>query len=121
MTEKLFSFTDLQAWKDARKLVLIIYQLTADFPQSELFALTNQMRRAVISISSNIAEGFSRRSLKDKAQFYFIAKGSLTELQSQVILAYDIGYLTKDRVQTFWKKSDEVSRLLTGLIRYTQL
>lgn len=118
---KIASFIDLQAWKVSRKLVVITYQLTGTFPQSELFALTSQMRRAAISIPSNIAEGFSRRSLKDKAKFYIIAKGSLTELQSQIVLAYDIGYLTRDQVKIFWQKSDNVGRLLTGLIRYTRL
>lgn len=79
-SRKIKSFTDLTVWKEAHELVLLIYSLTKDFPKEELFGLVTQIRRAVVSITSNIAEGFSRNSYKEKAQFYAMALGSLTEV-----------------------------------------
>lgn len=74
---KIKRFTDLITWKEAHKLVLMVYKITKKFPSKEIFALTNQILRAVVLISSNIAGGFSRRSQKEKAQFYYTAKGHL--------------------------------------------
>ncbi|MEI8061252.1 MAG: four helix bundle protein [Candidatus Berkelbacteria bacterium] len=111
------SFTDLDAWKEAHKLVVMIYKITQSFPKEEIFGLTNQIRRAAISITSNIAEGFSRQSYKDKVQFYSIALGSLTELQSQVLAAKDVGYLN---LVDFTKLSDQsviAHKILSGLIK----
>jgi four helix bundle protein len=79
---KIKSFSDLDAWREGHKLVLNIYQITKLFPKEELFCLTNQLRRAGISFTSNIAEGFSRQSFKEKRQFYSMALGSLTEIQN---------------------------------------
>lgn len=76
---KIQSFTDLNAWKEGHKLALIIYEITNKFPKEEIFGLSNQLRRAVVSITSNIAEGFSRQSYKEKAHFYFTSLGSTTE------------------------------------------
>lgn len=81
------SFTDLDAWKESHKLVLEIYKITRNFPTSEKFGLTNQLQRSAISITSNIAEGFSRQSDKEKVQFYFTAAGTLSELQNQLLVA----------------------------------
>lgn len=78
-SRKIKSFTDLNVWKEGHKLVLQVYKLTKEFPKEELFGLTNQIRRAAVSITSNIAEGFSRHSYKEKLQFYSTALGSLTE------------------------------------------
>lgn len=89
---KIKSFTDLNAFKEAHKLALLIYKTTKYFPKEEKFSLIDQMRRAAISITSNIAEGFSRNTIKDKCQFYTLAQGSLSELQSQLLLAKDLGY-----------------------------
>ena len=75
------SFTDLNVWREGHKLVLTIYKQTLNFPKSESYALIDQMRRCVVSITSNIAEGFSRSGKKEKTQFYYMALGSLTELQ----------------------------------------
>lgn len=111
------SFTDLNAWKESHKLVLEVYNITKKFPQDEVFGLTNQMRRCAVSITSNLAEGFSRNTLKDKIQFYAIALGSLTELQNQLLIAKDVGYLRKE---LFAKNADQsvVShKLINGLIR----
>ncbi|MBI4599730.1 four helix bundle protein [Candidatus Uhrbacteria bacterium] len=74
------SFTDLKAWQEGHTLVLKIYKITQSFPKEEQFGLTNQLRRAAVSLTSNIAEGFGRGSYKEKAQFYSIALGSLTEV-----------------------------------------
>jgi len=93
---KITNFTDLNAWKEAHSLVLGVYKILKTFPKQETFALNDQMRRCAISISSNIAEGFSRQGNKEKIQFYFISKGSLTELQNQLLIAKDVGYIDKN-------------------------
>src|SRR3989338_6282576 len=115
--EKIVYFTDLNAWKEAHKLVLSIYQLTKSFPKEELFALTSQMRRAAVSITSNIAEGFSRKSYKEKVNFYSMAQGSLTELQSQLLISRDIGYISTEEYNEFLALSIVVHKLLSGLIK----
>ncbi|MDP3958015.1 MAG: four helix bundle protein, partial [bacterium] len=80
---KITSFTDLIAWQEANRFAVFIYSLSKGFPKEEKFSLTDQLRRAAVSVSSNIAEGFARNSRKDKLQFYTIAKGSLFEVHSQ--------------------------------------
>lgn len=117
-TRKIRSFTDLDAWKEGHKLVLMIYKMTKSFPKEEMFGLTIQMRRAVVSITSNIAEGFSRQSYKEKIQFYFIAQGSNTELQNQLLIAKDIEYLkAKEEFNKIAEQSVRVHKLLSGLIK----
>lgn len=117
MRTKIESFTDLNAWREAHKLALMIYKMTKDFPKEELFALTSQIRRAVVSVASNIAEGFSRRTLPDKKQFFTTALGSLTETQSQLLLARDLGYLPKEKFTEAANQSVIVSKLVNGLIK----
>lgn len=87
---KVKNFTDLKVWQQGHKLVVDIYDVTKLFPRDELFCLTTQIRRAIISFTSNIAEGFSRSTAKDKAHFYSIALGSLTEVQNQLLIAKDL-------------------------------
>ena len=111
------SFTDLQVWQEGHKLVLLIYKTTRKFPKQELFALVSQMRRAVVSITSNIAEGFSRQGFKEKLQFYYIALGSLTELQNQLLIAKDLGYLNKIEFSKIADKAIDVHRLLNAFIK----
>lgn len=118
---KIKSFTDLIAWKEAHKLVIIIYQTTKLFPKDEMFGLTNQIRRAVISITSNLAEGFSRNTFKDKTQFYSIALGSLTEVQNQLLIARDIGYLDRNIFKQVADQSILVSKLCNGLLKSNRL
>ena len=115
--EKIKSFTDLKAWQEAHGLVLLVYKYTEDFPSKETFGLVNQMRRASVSVSSNIAEGFSRSTDKDKCQFYSMALGSLTELQNQLIIAKDVGYLHKELFQKIADQTITVSKLINGLRR----
>lgn len=111
------SFTDLIAWQKGHKLVLLIYQIIKLFPSNERFGLTSQMSRAVVSVTSNIAEGFSRQSDKEKIQFYHNALGSLTELQNQLLIAKDIKYLDKELFDKAAKQSIEIHKLINGLIK----
>lgn len=114
---KIKSFTDLNAWKESHKLALLIYEATKNFPREEVFGITSQLRRCAISICSNIAEGFSRNTYKDKIQFYSIAQGSVTELQSQVLIARDIKYLTKGSFEEVADQSIVAHKLINGLIK----
>ena len=114
------SFTDLDTWKQGHILVLRVYELTKLFPKEEQFGLTNQLRRAVVSLTSNITEGFSRLSYNDKAHFYTMAHGSLTEAQNQLIVARDVKYITTDRFDQIAQQSVVVHKLLTGLIKSTK-
>ena len=116
-TAKIRSFTDLNAWKEGHKLVLEVYKLTQKFPREEQFGLTNQLRRAVVSFTSNIAEGFSRNSYKEKTQFYSMALGSLTEVQNQLIVARDIGYLSKEEFNKIAETAVIISKITNGLIK----
>lgn len=109
-------FTDLHAWQESHKLVLYVYEITRTFPKEELFGLTNQMRRAAVSITSNIAEGFGRQSLKEKVQFYHLAKGSLNELKSQLFVARDVGYLKTSAFSSVMAKADISDKILQGLL-----
>ncbi|MCK5466011.1 four helix bundle protein [Candidatus Parcubacteria bacterium] len=114
---KIKSFTDLNAWKEGHKLVLMVYGVTKTFPKEELFALVSQMRRCAVSITSNIAEGFSRQSYKEKVQFYSISQGSVTELQSQLLVDRDIGYTTKEKFQEIAEQTVKVHKIINGLIK----
>lgn len=116
-SRKIKSFTDLNAWKESHRLVLLIYEITKSFPKEELFGLTNQMRRAAVSVTSNIAEGFSRSSYKDKAHFYTVALGSLTELQNQLLVARDLRYISKDEFNNLASITVTANKLLNGLIK----
>jgi len=84
----------MPVWQKAHEVVLLVYRLTGAFPESEKYALTSQMRRAAVSITSNIAEAFGRQSSKDKVRFYLHARGSCYEVQSQGYVARDVNYLT---------------------------
>src|SRR3989338_5180357 len=121
MNGKIKDFKDLNSWQEAHKLVIMIYEKTKIFPREEMFGLTNQMRRAVISITSNIAEGFGRQSYKEKVQFYYLAQGSLIELKNQILAAYDIGYLSKVDFDTLVQQANVAHQLLQGLITKSTL
>lgn len=111
------SFTDLHAWKEGHKLVLMIYKMTQFFPGDERFDLTSQIHRAVVSITSNIAEGFSRNSNKEKIQFYYTALGSLTEVQNQLLIAKDLDYINQQLFEDIYSQTVIVSKLVNGLIK----
>ncbi|MDD3487587.1 MAG: four helix bundle protein [Candidatus Moranbacteria bacterium] len=116
-SKKIKSFTDLYAWQEGHKLVLMIYRETEKFPKKEIFGLTGQMRRCAVSITSNIAEGFSRSTAKDKCQFYSISHGSLTELQNQLLIAKDVKYIDRDLFKKLADQSVIVAKLINGLKR----
>ncbi len=118
---KIKSFTDLNAWQESHKLVLIVYKITKKFPSEEKFGLSDQMRRCSVSISSNIAEGFSRRGQKEKTQFFYMALGSLTELQNQLLVARDLNYCSKEEFQLISEKTIIVSKLVNGLIKSSKI
>lgn len=117
VSAKIHSFTDLLAWREAHTLVIAIYRATQSFPKEEQFGLINQIRRAVISITSNIAEGFSRQHYKEKIQFYSTALSSLSEVQSQLLAARDLEFLDKKEFQTLADQTIFVSKLMNGLIK----
>ncbi|MDP2650856.1 MAG: four helix bundle protein [bacterium] len=114
---KIKSFTDLDAWKEGHKLVLAVYNITKLFPKEEMFGLVSQMRRCVVSITSNVAEGFSRQSYKEKLQFYSMAQGSITELQNQLLIVRDVGFVTKEKFQDIAQQSVIVHKITSGLIK----
>lgn len=113
-------FTDLETWRKAHELVLEIYKMTQKFPRSETFALTSQIQRAAVSITSNIAEGFGRQTIREKVQFYYQAQGSLTEVKNQLILAKDLGYISEKEFDTIMNALITSHKLLQGLLRKTR-
>lgn len=116
---KIKSFTGLNAWKESHQLVLTIYRITKEFPNEEKFGLTDQIRRAVVSVTSCIAEGFSRFGRKEKQQFYRMALGSLTEIQNQLLIARDLNYISKEEFSITAEQTVIVSKLINGLIKFT--
>ena len=110
------NFTDMPVWQRAHLLVLAVYALSDNFPKKETFALSDQIRRAVISITSNIAEGYGRRGFKDNCWFYTIAFGSLREVQNQIIIAKDLGYIKEADSTKLMIEAEEVVRLIYKLI-----
>ena len=117
---KIKSFTDLNAWKEGHQLVLLVYKITSTFPKNEAYSLVDQMRRCVISITSNVAEGFSRRTKKEKIQFYYMSIGSITELQNQLLIAKDLGYIKKEEFHEIVQKTIIVHKLISGLVKTSQ-
>lgn len=118
--KRIQSFTDLHTWQEGHKLVIATYKMTKTLPADEAFGLRSQMQRAAVSITSNIAEGFSRGTFADKKHFYHMAKGSLTELQNQLLVARDVGYISQSEFSTIAEQSKIALGLLIGLIRSTK-
>ena len=113
-------FTDLEVWKSSHELTISIYKISKDFPKEETFGITSQLRRAVISIESNIAEGFSRFHFKDRLNFYYQARGSVSEVQTQLIIVKDLGYVSNKDFQKAFDLSQKVLIILSGLIKSTE-
>ncbi|WP_027068051.1 four helix bundle protein [Maribacter sp. Hel_I_7] len=109
-------YKDLDIWRQARVLVKTVYVLTKSFPKDEQFSLTSQVRRCVISVPSNIAEGCGRQSNKETIHFLHIARGSLYELETQLILAGDLNYISE--INNVLKEIERVKKLLNGFINY---
>ena len=114
-----FSFERLDVWKKSRLLTKEIYSLTKKFPDDEKFGITSQLRRAIISVCSNIAEGSSRKSKKDQSHFYNISYSSLTELLNQLIISNDLGYLQDDSLEEIRNEIHTISLMLNRLIAYS--
>ncbi len=110
------SYRDLIVWQKSMSLVTEIYQITNHFPDSERFGLTNQMRRAAVSVPSNIAEGFGRNSTADYVRFLQIASGSLYELQTQLSISQNLGFTTQDACHSPNQLAIECERMLSSLI-----
>ncbi len=111
----MYSFETLNAWKESRKLVVIVYQLLDDFPSFEKYALCDQIRRSIVSVPSNLAEGSGRISLKEQLHFYEISYGSLMEAYNQLILASDLKYIGEHSLDELRPQIDTVARMLNGL------
>ena len=108
-------FTDLKVWQRAHALVLAIYRLTATFPADERFGVTSQLRRAAVSVPSNIAEGSKRKSNQDYAHFLNLAEGSSAEVEDLLMLRRDLGHATPEQIESLLKEADEIARMLYAL------
>lgn len=108
---------DIDVYKKSHNLTLNIYRLTSVFPQNEVYGLTSQMRRAAVSINSNLAEGGARRSLKDKIHFIIMARGSVAELDYQCMLARDLQYLKSEVAQHLICDARQIGQMLSGIIK----
>ena len=111
------SYRDLRVWQTAMDLVVSVYQETQGFPKEELYGLTSQMRRASVSIPSNIAEGKGRSTDRDRALFFCHARGSLLELETQILIAQRLKYVTPPRAENLIRTSNELGRMLNSLIQ----
>jgi four helix bundle protein len=110
-----FSFEKLKVWIDSKELVKAIYLITKEFPSEEKFGLTNQLRRASISVASNLAEGTSRETHKDKARFTTIAYSSLMEVLNQLIIAKELGFIDAVNYQSLRKTIEKIANKLNAL------
>ena len=106
---------ELRAWQEAMQLVKEIYRLTQNFPKEEIYGLVSQMRRAAVSIPSNISEGAARGGDREFIQFLIIARGSLSELETQLIISHELGYLSE--ISNVQKRIDRLFSLIGGLLR----
>lgn len=115
------SFRDLIAWQEAYKLTIAIYKVTEQFPRHERFGLSSQIQRAAVSVCSNIAEGFGRRTSREKDQFYAIANGSLTEVENQLLIAKGIKYIQESDYIVLEGQCNLTHKILSGLQRANKL
>lgn len=111
-------YTELDVWKQARKLASYVYELTASYPNTELFGMTSQMRRCAVSIPSNIAEGCGRQHSKETIHFLSIARGSLYELETQLYISNDLKFISDDILTICLDKIENLGKLLNGFMRY---
>ena len=108
------SFRDLIVWQKSHQFVLEIYSITSGFPKEETYALTSQLRRAVVSVPANIAEGFKKKTLPNKLNFLSHSEGSLEEVKYYLILAKDLNYINIEIFENVFCKSEEISKLING-------
>ncbi len=117
MSDEIRSYRDLVAWQKAMALAKRVYGATKLFPKEETYGLAQQMRRAAVSVPSNIAEGYGRGSRKDYVHFLHTARGSLYEVETHIFIAGDLDYLTNKQTDSLLEDTDECSRVLGGLIK----
>ena len=110
-----YSFEKLKVWQEAKKLVVDVYHLLDGFPKFEKYALCDQIRRAIVSVPSNIAEGSGRRSLKEQIHFLEISYGSLMETYNQLLIAIDLTYITEESVEVIKPSIDAVAKMINAL------
>ena len=110
-----YAFENMRAWQEARKLVVEVYRLLDGFPKFESYALCDQIRRAIVSVPSNLAEGSGRISTKEQMHFYEIAYGSLMEAYNQLIIAVDLEYIRNEQLKNIQPQIDVVARMMNGL------
>jgi four helix bundle protein len=110
------SYKDLIAWQKGMRLVTGIYEATRGFPRDEMYGLTSQLRRAAVSVPSNIAEGQARFSRKEFHHFLSLARGSLVEIETQLIIAQNLGYVSRGEEHALLEEASELGRILNGLI-----
>ena len=108
---------DLKVWTNSINLVTMIYQVTSDFPKEELFGITSQMRRAAVSIPSNIAEGAARNSKKEFNNFLSIALGSASELETQILISRNLNYLNSNNSEKLLNDLNEIQKMIQGLMK----
>ena len=113
-------FRDLEAWKKARAMAILVYEMTDKAPLAKDFGLRGQMRRAAVSVCSNIAEGNERNTDRDTVRFLYMAKGSAAELIAQAEIALGVGHLDQNHARRLTDASEEVSKMLGGLIKYRE-
>lgn len=118
--EMIRSYKDLEIWRRSVELVTGIYSVTKHFPKSETYTLVDQIRRAALSIPSNIAEGHARQHRKEFRQFLFVALGSLAELETQLIVAGELGFLEKEKLNQLLSETDVVGKMTRALIKRLQ-
>src|SRR5690625_384965 len=111
------SYKDLIVWQKAMDLVVMVYQETRKFPKEEMYGLVSQLQRAVVSVPSNIAEGQARQHKKEFIQFLAIARGSLAEVETQLILANRLNYLSKEKLNSLMEVQIEVNKMTTTLMK----
>ena len=111
------NFKELKVWQKSYELCIEVYKITKSFPNEEKFSLTSQMRRAAISIPSNIAEGYGRKTIPDYVRCLYIAYGSTCELETQILLSGDLNYLNEENRNILLEKTREVERMLMALIK----
>jgi four helix bundle protein len=116
-SEMLKNYKDLKVWKKSYKLSLEIYRITAKFPREEIYGLTSQIRRSVVSIPSNTAEGFGRKTTTDYIRMLYISYGSVCELETQILLAGDLDLIEKGELGSLIKDIEEIERMLKALIK----
>lgn len=117
---KMETYQDLEVWKQTKDLVRLVYEITKNFPREEQYGLTSQIRRAAVSIPTNIAEGCGRNHTKDSIQFFFVSRGSLYEVETQIFIARDLDFISTEEQGITISRIKSCKRLLNGFINYFQ-